>query len=76
MTELEVLRIKVAAYDAAAGKFLDKVRDGRAKSVETYRELLAAWLLPSDAPKHKLIPTGDASRHVLVSERLKLRSEP
>jgi hypothetical protein len=75
MTDMETLQVKLAAYEAATEKFLSKVETGQARSVETYRELLAAYLLPSKGTPHKLQPTGAAQRDTLVSERLNLRSD-
>ncbi len=76
MTEIELLKLKLQAYDTIADQFIAKVESGRARSVETYRALKQVRSMDVTVKRHKLIPTGDASRHVLVSERLKLRSEP
>ena len=43
---LTMLHAKIAAYDAAADKFIAKCDDGRVHSVETYQELQAARRLP------------------------------
>jgi hypothetical protein len=40
------LKAKVAAYNKAADKFLEKVRTGKARSVETYNDLVTARSMP------------------------------
>lgn len=47
--DLDVLRAKVQAYNAAADKFIAKVERGDARSRETYAELKAARALPEKA---------------------------
>lgn len=42
---LELMERIIAAYDAAADKFIHKVDTGQARSVETYRDLQAARAL-------------------------------
>lgn len=51
---VERLKAKLNAYNKAAKKFLDKVDSGNARSVETYRELKAAYNLPEDVSGYKL----------------------
>lgn len=50
----KVVKAKLAAYNKAAKKFIDKVESGQAKSRETYRELKAAFEMPEDVAGYGL----------------------
>jgi hypothetical protein len=48
------LKAKLAAYNKAADKFIEKVRTGKARSVETYNDLVSARSMPEDVAGYKL----------------------